>query len=151
MKMLTFQALQARLQAYKAQRETHEEQMDRNIKKFTEEIAAKDPDLQNIKLHNDYEDYIFKSRQANHVGWQVYAPSMTAVASAAIALILAAYTIVNSVGPSTPTSIQADIVFRIIDASGTHASSNLKAFKAAGLITLKEDSINKLVESWQTK
>jgi hypothetical protein len=150
--------LATRRQAFKDQRrvhEIHETQMTNNIRKFTEEISelsTKTPvSLKDIELHNKYEDYLIKSRQANHPHWQVYGPNVIAAFSVFIALILATYPAISYFRPSTPIPSQADTVLKILQDYGTHAASNLQAFRAAGLITLDKDTINKLSVNWQTK
>ena len=142
----------ARVKMARARWKAHDAQMNANVKRFEDEISQRTLDtLANVKLHNDYEDYILKSRQANHVHWQVYGPLATAGFSAAIAAILALYTISSYFWPPVSTPSQADIVLKIIGDSGTHIESNLNAFRKAGLITLNRDAIKKLSAQWQPK
>jgi hypothetical protein len=128
----------------------HERQMENNIALFKAQISeAKDDSTKLetstklIRLYNNYEDYIIKSRQANHTALLAYAPIVTAVASAVIALFLGLFTVYSYLRPS-PT---VDGIIQIIQASDKeNIVSNLKAFQDAGLISLSQEKIDKLAK-----
>ena len=86
----------------------HEQQAKENIDLFAQEIVKLDSasiDLsKKIELHNKYEDYIIKSRQANHPWTQVYGPLATAAVSAIIAFGVLVFTLISYLIPSQTRS-----------------------------------------------
>jgi hypothetical protein len=131
--------------------QAHEAWADENKKRFKKAIISIVPDRADelskyIELHNNYEDYIAKSRQGNHPKIQAYGQIATAVVSLLIAAVVAAISLKGFLSPSLPSlSSQADIIIKIIAASDNeHVASNLRAFRAANVIRLDDDEITKL-------
>ena len=129
----------------------HEAWADENKKRFKKAISKigseRVDDLSKcIELHNNYEDYITKSRQANHPKIQAYGQFATAVVSLLIAAVVAAISLKGFLSPSLPSlSSQADIIIKIMAASDNeHVVANLKAFRTANVISLNDDEITKL-------
>jgi len=143
-------------------RRVHKDEMNENIARFRHDIRqltrAPEPlqlkQIQDeIDLYTVYEDYIYKSRQAQHIHYQVYGPTAVGIASAFIALIAAAAAFATYVVPhSPPVQNEADTVLKIMQQSFDQAQaySKLKAFQDAGLITTKENTIRLLIAEWYT-
>ena len=128
----------------------HEKQMGINAKRFLGKVSGAGDDVDKIdasskliQLFNNYEDYITKSRQANHAAFLAYAPIITAVASVLIALSLGGFTIYSYWRPGP----NVDGIIQVIQASDKETVvSNLRSFQDAGLITLSEKQIAALAK-----
>jgi hypothetical protein len=143
-------------------RRLHKDEMNANIAQFRADIRSlkRPPEpLQltqiqdEIELRTQYEDYIYKSRQAQHIHYQVYGPTAVGIASAFIALIAAVAAYATYLSPHSPAlETQADTVIKIIQQSSDQGQAyfKLKAFQDTGLITIGEDKLQRLLKGWYT-
>jgi hypothetical protein len=141
-------------------RRFHKQEMKSNIARFRCQIRkAKDAGapaklkaLQDeIDVYTKYEEYIYKSRQAQHIHTQVYGPTLSGIATAIIAGTVFLFGVVAYFRPaSPPLPSQADTVLKVIEKSDgqTHAASKLDALRRAGLITIKKAEIQNLIKDW---
>jgi hypothetical protein len=139
-------------------RQAHTGEMKSNIERFRTGLRTLRPvvptqikDLQDeIDVYTKYEDYIYKIRQAQHIHTQVYGPTLSGIATAAIAFIVFIFGIVAYFFPATPSlSNQADTVLKVFEKSDhDQAASKLNALPRAGLITVRKSTIQNLVNDW---